>query len=374
MAQTRVVLAGARALTGWQGPVALIGHSMASDIVVRAGLAEGAAAIVAISMYSEAVTEAGPANLLILSGEWEPGLRRVALDALRQVAPEAEEGETAAGPPRRRAAVAPDVEHLGVLYSPVTLAETRAWLDAAFGRAPGQGRLATTGGWIAALLLGIVLLGRVLVTATPPVPASAVLPARRFWMVALLPAVAVPLALRPLPTAFLPVLVADYLALHLLAYGALLLALSRGVPLRGAVWAGLALALWGIAVFGLSLDRYFSSFLPVAERLPVLAALLPGALAYALGEARALRGGQAPLWQALTLRGAFLGSLALAAALDFDRLMFLLIILPVMLAWFAIFATQAGWVGRRHGPLAAGLGAGAILAWTLGVTFPLFVR
>jgi hypothetical protein len=53
--------------------------------------------------------------------------------------------------------------------------------------------------------------------------------------------------------------------------------------------------------------------------------------------------------------------------------MFLFIILPVILLFFLLFGTIAGWIGRRTGlPAAAGLGLGLVLAWSLGVTFPIF--
>ena len=72
-------------------------------------------------------------------------------------------------------------------------------------------------------------------------------------------------------------------------------------------------------------------------------------------------------------RMAFLASLAFAVWLDPERLFFLLIILPVIVAFYAIFGLMGGWVGRRTAsPLAQGLGTGLILAWAIAVTFPLF--
>lgn len=73
------------------------------------------------------------------------------------------------------------------------------------------------------------------------------------------------------------------------------------------------------------------------------------------------------------VRVAFLGSLGLAVALNFSALFFLLIILPVIVLFFLLFGTMSGWVGRRTGlPAAGGLGLGLVLAWALGVTFPMF--
>ncbi|MEM1300882.1 MAG: alpha/beta fold hydrolase [Pseudomonadota bacterium] len=56
--------------------VALIGHSMATDVVIRAAeRLPGVDEVVAISMYSEAVTSQHPKRLLVVSGEHETRLR-----------------------------------------------------------------------------------------------------------------------------------------------------------------------------------------------------------------------------------------------------------------------------------------------------------
>jgi len=158
VAQTRAVVAAAReTLVAGRGPAALVGHSMATDVIVRAAQdIPGIAAVVAISMYSEAVTPDHPERLLIVSGAWENRLRDVALEAVHQIAPGADEGETVRdGDVMRRAVAAPYVEHVGVLYSPTTLSETRDWLGAAFGQT-ATAPPAATGPWLA-LLMGALL-------------------------------------------------------------------------------------------------------------------------------------------------------------------------------------------------------------------------
>ena len=74
-----------------------------------------------------------------------------------------------------------------------------------------------------------------------------------------------PLALSRIDTHFLPVLVADYLAVHLFVYGVLSLGLLfwSGVRVGRVAWlSGFALAAYGIVVFGGALDRYVASFMP----------------------------------------------------------------------------------------------------------------
>lgn len=358
--------------------VALLGHSMASDIVVRQGIRDDRVeAIVAISLFSQAVTEEAPENLLIINGQWEGMLRE---EARRVLAPfDAGEGETVGTPGEgfaRRAVSAPFVEHVGVLYSPTALEAARDWLDRTFGRTPSEAPVAAIGPAILLALFGVVLLARPLSATLPEGPHPAHPSPARFWVMAAGPALATPLLLAPFEARFLPVLVADYLALHLAVYGALVLALAAWAralpPLRGWIW-GLALAAYGLIAFGGILDRYVASFVPVAGRIPVMAAILPGAILAMLADATLLEAGRARLWRRWTARLLFLISLGIAVALDFERLFFLLIILPVILLFYLSFGVMGGWIGRRTGSVAAmGLGLGIILGWALGVTFPLF--
>ena len=381
MAETARVAETALAHPRADGRLAFLGHSMASDIIVRTALEKPRAeAVVAISMFSRAVTETAPRNLLIIVGDWEARLKEEALRGVRLADPTAEAGETvAAGSGIRRAVFAPAVEHVGVLYSATALREARDWLDAVFDR-QSEADIAMRGGWIVLLLAGVVALGWPLARFLPAgTPAATRLSRGRFWAAALIPAAAVPLILWPIETRVLPVLVADYLAVHFALYGALtLLLLSRWGGLAGqfpvrAWWIALAVAVFGIAVFGGALDRYVASFFPHSGRAAVILGLALGAVPYMLGDALLTEGGRAPFWRVLVARGAFLASLAAAVALDFQRLFFLVIILPVIVLFFLLFGMMAGWVGRRTGlPAAAGIGLGLVLAWALGVTFPMF--
>ena len=362
------------------GRAAILGHSMAADIIVRQALEDPRLqAVVAVSMFSEAVTANAPRNLLMITGEWEGFLREEALKTLRLAEPGAQEGETVATPDgqgHRRAFMAPSVEHVAVLYSPTALDEARRWLDRVFERQSST-PVAATGGWIVLLLAGIVLVAwplsslfREHTVAPSPIRLGPYLAA------ALLPALITPPLLTLFDTRLLPVLVADYLALHLLAYGVFTLALLQvaGVEIGRLAWLpGLALALYGIFVFGGALDRYVASFMPHIGRLPIIAATALGAVAYMLADSRLAEAGNAPWWRVLLQRTAFLASLAFAVWLDTERLFFLLIILPVIVVFYAIFGLMGGWVGRRTAaPLAEGLGTGLILAWAIAVTFPLF--
>lgn len=377
MAETGRVTDFALGLEQVDGRVALLGHSMASDIIVRQTIADPRVeATVAISLFSQAVTEDTPARLIAINGEWEGALRAEARRVVQLVDPEGTEGVTVeAENTMRRAIAAPNVEHVGVLYSPVSLQETKDWLDLTFARQT-DGMLARTGGWIA-LLLGSLLALAWPLTALVPAGTAPEAVAKRDYLIALGAAMLLtPLALVPVELNLLPVLVADYLGLHLLVFGLIVLAVLRwrgaDLPIRGGAVA-LLLCLFGIIVFGGALDRYVASFMPHAARVPIIAALSVGAVACMIADAALTEAGHAPLWRRIGAKLGFLISIGLAVALDFEGLFFLLIILPVIVLYFLIFGTIGGWAGRRSGSVfGVGLGLGIILAWSLGVSFPLF--
>jgi len=379
VAETRRVIAAARALPGVTG-VSLLGHSMATDILVRASIEEREAghpvdAVVAMSMFSQAVSATEPPRLVVISGEWEQALRGFGLEYLHQVDPTKGEGELATnGAVERLAVVAPHVEHVGVLYSPAAVTAARDWLDATYQRVSSRA-VGSMGVWILTLLVGIVLALHPLVALLPKQAEPPAISNRRFWLAVTLPAIVVPLVMTRFQTDFLPVLVADYLMLHLAAYGILQITLLRGWRvLRGPLpVAGLALfLLWGLGAFGLALDRYAASYWPSPERLLIIAVLALGTVPALLADALVTEAGHARFWRRLVARLFLFGSFGLAAALDFDRLMFLLIALPLFLLFMLIHGLMGRWVARREGALAAGLGMGLCLAWVLGVCFPLF--
>jgi dienelactone hydrolase len=375
----------ALALPGADGRLALLGHSMASDIVVRQAIQDiRVDAVVAVSMFSHAVTKDQPRNLLVITGEWEGMLAIEAEKALQLADKTAKLGETVGSPALgtgRRAVLAPNVEHVSVLYSRTTLTEARDWLNASFGRSV-TGDVPARGGWIALLLVSIVALGWPLAGALRNFRADAPpfqLPRKQFLTAILVPALTTPLILWPLDIHFLPVLVADYLAVHFALFGLLalgLVAMFGGWHKGGALTAlilAVPLALFGIAVFGTALDHYVASFVPVAGRIPVVLAMAVGAVPFMLADAVLTEGGRAPFWRVITVRGLALASLGLAVALDFEGLFFLVIILPIILLFFILFGTVGGWIGRATWrPAAAGVGLGLFLAWALAVTFPMF--
>jgi pimeloyl-ACP methyl ester carboxylesterase len=371
MAQTGAVI---DAVSDGQRPVALLGHSMATDVLARvAAERDDVGPVVLVSAFSRAITADSPRDLLMITGAWEPGLRDATLGAARLVSPGATEGQTVtAGPVIRRAEVAPFSDHVFILQNRVARAAAVRWIDRAYGRSSDPAIWPT--GWaILGLLGGLVLIfGGVARLLPSPGIAEEGLTWRRVAMASVLPAGLAPLVAVPLNPQLLPVLVADYLALHLAVFGLIQLGLLRWwrVPVGRISTAALLLVLGWCCLFGLMLDRYVANFWPTPGRFWIVAAMALGAVPFMIADqVLTLR---ARFGQRLVLRAGFLLSLGVAVALDFQGLFFLLMIAPVVLVFYLIFGTVGRASAVRAGPLASGLALGLVLAWALGVSFPLF--
>jgi len=415
--QTREVVDYALELPGVDGRLAVVGHSMATNILVRfAQEDERVAATVGVSMFAPTIEPESPANLLAvvgaLEGRLEAESRRVVAmaagiepDAVR---PFVTYGDLSAGE-ARRLVVSPRVEHVGVLFSRTTLEETGAWLDEVFQRMPDTvpeltvGRALSRGPWIALLLAAAFLLAWPLAGWLPRVGAGggaggregaaggANASWRRLLLVAGVPALVTPLLLTLVPTGFLPVVVGDYVAVHFGTFGllsGLLLWWTGGRPemraivtlsgLRGddavRILTGVGLMItYFLVLLAWPLERYFTAFFPVAERLPLLLAVLVGTIPYFVTDEWLTRGAGARRGAYAFTKLTFLLSLGLAVALDFGALFFLLIIVPLILIFFVVHGLLSRWIFQRTGsPLVAGLGNAVAFAWALAVTFPLY--
>jgi pimeloyl-ACP methyl ester carboxylesterase len=390
LVETQAVAAYARGLG--DGRLAVLGHSMASDIIVRfAQAAPDVAATIAVSMFSPVVTATTPRNLLVITGEWEGMLKREALRAVGlAIVPQTAEAGITYGDPAagsgRRAAVSPHVEHASVLFSQAGLREAVDWLDLTFGIArTAPAVIDARGPWIALLIAGTVLLARPLSRYLPRIakPATgANLDWRRLWLPLLLPMIVTPLILRVVPTHFLPVLVGDYLAVHFGTYGLLtalcLFWVLRGTEFRlnGAVrlilLATAAVTAYSFIAIAWPVDSFVTSFVPAPGRIVLALVMLAGTLPYFAADEWMTRGQAAARGAYAASKLAFLASLSIAIGLDFERLFFLVIIVPVIVLFFAVYGLFSRWAYRATGhPLVDAIANAIAFAWAIGVTFPL---
>jgi pimeloyl-ACP methyl ester carboxylesterase len=389
------VVSFARGLPESDGRIALLGHSMASDIVVRYAQAHPAtAATVAVSLFSRDITASSPRNLLIIDGALEPAFLRdeayrlVGMAAGGQASERVTYGNFAEGT-ARRLALAAGAEHISVLYNRDSMAETLAWLNEATGRS-GSGFLDRRGAWLGLLYLGIVVLGWPLSFLLPQVaaaPLGIALGWPRLLTVAAIPALLTPMILWKLPTDFLPILLGDYLALHFATYGLLtfaahrLLATPRSdvvtitVDYRKFALAAVASAIYCLAAIAVPTDWFVTSYWPTPARLPLALGMLCGTLPYFATDECLTRSARPRRGAYLVTKLFFLASLLMAVGLNFQKLFFLIIIVPAILLCFIVYGLFSTWIYRRtNHPLVGALAASIAIAWGIAVTFPIVGR
>ncbi len=388
----------AKSLPGADGRIAVLAHSMTTDIVIRYAQAHPeVAATVAVSMFSPVVTPTSPRNLGVIVGNNEPGklkdegARVVRMVSGGEAVPGVIYGSFADGT-ARRVTYSPGVEHLGVLFSPESMAQARDWLDRAFGmQSAAGGYTDARGPYLGLLFFGLTLLAWPLASLLPRVsepPEGAGLGWRSLLPIAIAPAILTPLILWKMPTNFLQTVVADYITLHFGLYGLLTFAavwigtrgdLSSAFKVRTnylALAAAAALiAAYSILAFGLALNSYALSFFPIPERIPLFFAVVCGTMSFFVADEWLTRG-QGAAWGGYAItKVLFLVSLALAVWLNPNKLFFLIFIIPIVLTFFIIYGLFSNWAYRRTGnPLAGGAANALAFAWAIAVTFPMLAR
>ena len=379
----------AHSLPQGDGRLALLGHSMAGDILARyaAQHPEIIQANVAISPYfAQPETVSAVPNLMVIYGALEPEAAKAqGIDALGDLTqPTAE--DFAAGK-ARRLLFADKVEHIGVLYSTEALHAAVDWLNTSFSRTCNQ-QLTSRASALGWLYAGLLLLAAPLARLLPQVSRTPIGPGvgwQQLINIILLPMLLTPVLLRLLPTDFLPLVIGDYLALHFAVYGLL--------TLLGLSWAGLwpprlvnatakvsglglivALVLWAgytLLAIGLPTQSFVASFFPEPQRWSMVLPLFAGTTLYFIADAWLTAGTGRAFGGYILTTLAFLLSLALAVVLNLNELFFLIIIVPAMLVLFVIF----GWLSRcsyawTGHPLVGAVANALALALVMTATFP----
>jgi len=378
----------ARGLSGGK-PIALVGHSMAADLIAQYAMDRSdIGAVAALSVFGAGITREQPRNLIVITGAWEPAMlteaaaRIAGLAADGPVRERVTYGDFSQGTARRYV-LAQSAEHIGVIYSRDGLTQTRDWLNSAFGQSM-TGLIDSRGAWLALLFAGLLALAWPLSKALPVLsakPLGAGLGWKRLAPIAIAPAILTPLILWKAPTDFLPILLGDYLAVHFVVYGLLsaggLWLTRHHWPDAAADWRKPLAPAFGLAIYyilglGAPVDAFVTSFMPSGVRWLLIAPLFVATALYFLCDEWLTRGQGAARGGYAFSKLCFIGSLLGAVALNPQKLFFLIIIVPVIFIFFVVYGLISRWTyGRTGDPRVAALGNAAGLAFAIAVTFPI---
>ncbi len=351
----------------------LLGHSMGSGAVLRAGIElDSVRAVVAVSPTDAAVDESRPSDLLLLAGELEPRFVANAESLL-------ERAGGARGAPgdgdARALVIVPRVEHVTILFSDVAHERAAAWLGAALDhelRTAGSGGSGLLRGWLL-LAVGSLLTwqGLVLGVATP-----ALAPARRRGGSLLLPvgglaatASLVILARSVDVSAVAGTLVAGEVAVWFALTGALWLRFGvrpAAPDVRDIGWAVLATTL--LIGVGASASLAWLPWWSGSGRIALIALAALAVLPFTLAASAALHGrrGAAALGTWVLVSSSVVANLGVAAFVT-PGLGFLILLLPLLPLVVGVVLAVALGLDR---PWASGLAGAVLLGWLLAVIFP----
>jgi dienelactone hydrolase len=389
------------------GHLALVGHSMGADAVVREAVADAAGAhrigaTVAISLPSADQVPAGepavPRDLLLLVGGAEqPAFTDAAVAGLRAAYPAASLGDDLGSPvdgTARSAQVVPRADHITILFSTDTYQRTVDWLDTSVG-APSAGHSATGSrvGWLllltAGAAVGFVPLARLAFAGSPRAAGAgsggAAPPARWLGVVGVTLGVSVLASLvaaaLPSTAALVPLAVGGHLLVWFATAGIVSFCVSAvlrrrrpavasgpdGFPWRD-LWATLALTSYAVLALGLVAQHTWTAFVFAGDRARYLPVVELAFIAWFWADDR-LVGRR--WWLGLLTRGT-----AVAVLLGSVRVLgapgFLTLLVPLMAVVLGLLLVYGQTVTRRARlPWAAALVQAIPLAYLVTTTFPL---
>ncbi len=355
--------------------VGVLGHSMGSGAVLRAGIAapERIAAVVAVSPTDAEVSPQAPGDLLLLAGALEPRFVAQAEDLLQRAG-----GPVAAAEdgPRRELEIIAGVEHVSILFSAEMHRAAARFLATSLDHdlepLPEGPPLI---GWWALHLVAVLALWRTFapLLADGGAPAT---PTGRGVGGAALGAFAATAILAVADAAVDlggvgGMLVGPSLAGWFLLAGVVWLWFGprpRAPRWRDAGWAVVLVAVLLVAVAAMG-SRVWLPALPTGPRLLRAAVFVPALLPWSLALAATIqgpRGVRAGGWWALLLAVTTIGLGGAASVVE--PLGFLVLLLPLIPVLLTIVAVAFLPLQR---PWAAAGASSVLLAWLMAVLFPL---
>ena len=362
----------------------IIGHSMASDIVIRSAKRNSKIeGVIGISTYSNAITPTEPKNLLILNGQWEPPLRNKAKDMLSVAGIKNPQesilyGNFQDGTARKAIAVK-NSDHIGVLYSTKTQQEIIKWVKQLSSKnlefIPNR-----IGLW-AALLFSSLFISFIL--------SLKFLPDRklrkyqfkfgRFFFGNVMAAILIPYVLKIYTIKFLTLPAHNYLINHLLLTSVLLIILlpikfDKSLLKSFNLYIFALLFIFFTFVLGGILDNYVSSFYISDSRIRSFVFLTLGCVPIMVIVQMFYQASKHGWIMGNIGKLSIILSLSISILLDFKQLFILGYAVILLIAFGLIFGFLANLINNKYNNfLSVGIANGLVLAWAFATALPTYI-
>ena len=348
--------------------ISLIGHSMASDIVVRASADKRIKSVVAISPYSTGITQDFPKDLLLISGQFESHLRSHALQMVKTFEPEAKENaEYTNGKIRRKASFIENTGHVSVIYAPQTTKIIIDWLKLEnYDRPIWKNQIA----WI---LIGItfIVIGMSRLNTNLANKTISVLNNKKA-LISVSLATAISLSSGLIQINFLPIFGFERIAIYfgLVGLFAYLFSFSYQIPslkIDLLYWLKLIMC-FGILCF--LIHRYIGSFSLSEIRITGFITLILPITLLSLVIEKLIA--SSSIWIAMLLRGLPIIGFSMLLILFPEQYGLMLTTVLIYILYFIVF----GYIGKHQrkkiGYAAVGLAHGIFLSFAFAATNPIF--
>ena len=363
----------------------LIGHSMASDIIMRTALKRtDIFSVIGISAYTDAITSKKPSNILILNGEWEPRLKLKAYDILTKIGIARPEENITYGSfndgTARKISTIINADHVGILFSERTQIAIAEWFNEIF-KSEIISNTNKMGIWIAILLSSIFMLILFFILSFPKLTFESFnVSFKNFILLSLFSSLVTPLLLSYGKIPFIYYSAQNHLINHLFLYTCMcwicvpLHSLGKFVR-NGYLQLFSILVLIYTLMIGVALNSYVSTFIPLNfERLSLLAILLIGCVPYMM-LVQVLRHSESNGWLMATMSNTLLIlSLVLSIYLNFKELFLIGYSILLFILFSGVFGLLSTLIAKRtNNHLAIANANGVLLACAFATAIPLYI-
>jgi hypothetical protein len=127
-----------------------------------------------------------------------------------------------------------------------------------------------------------------------------------------------------------------------------------------------------VLTFGVPTQLYLLNYFPPPVRLPVFVLVAAAMLPYFLADEYLVRRPGAPPAAYLLTKILLIGTIGVVIIARPGQLLFLIVVMPLLCAYLAVYGLYSTLLYRRTGTVGVGAVANALLfAWIVTVTFPL---